>query len=42
MDKQIMFHLGQELYDLLVAEKKRTGASLSEIIRRAIKEYLEK
>lgn len=40
-DKRIMFHLDKALHDLIVAEKKKTGATLSEIIRRAIIKYFK-
>ena len=37
--KKIMFHLDEDLHGKLTDEKKKTGASLSEIIRRAIRKY---
>lgn len=40
--KRIMFHLSQELYDLLQAKKNETGVPISEILRRLIKKYFNK
>lgn len=39
--KKIIFQLSDELHKRLLKEKERTGASISEIIRRAIKAYLK-
>lgn len=40
--KKLMISLDQEQIDMLNDIKEETGASLSEIIRRAIKEYVKK
>lgn len=39
--KKLLVGIGQELHALLKKEKEKTGASLSEIIRRALREYLK-
>ena len=40
--KKILFQLDDDLHRAILAEQKRTGASLSEIIRRALAKYLKK
>ena len=42
MEKRILFYLEDKLYALILEENSRTGASMSEIIRRALKEYLKR
>lgn len=39
---KLLISLNKELFDLLKAEKKQTGASMAEIVRRAIKMYFYK
>lgn len=40
--KRYNLHLPEELLEALRAESKRTGATVSELIRRAVMEYLKK
>ncbi len=40
--KRIMFHLSQELYNLLQVHKKEIGIPMSELLRRLIAKYFEK
>ena len=39
--RKILFQLDDDLHKAILAEQKRTGASLSEIVRRAIIYYLK-
>jgi len=41
MKTKLIFKVDDELHALILKEKERTGASMSEIIRRALKEYLK-
>jgi len=40
-NKRILFALDQELFDLIKGESQRTGVPMSEIIRRAVEEYIK-
>lgn len=40
--KRYNLHLPEELIEALRLESKRTGATVSELIRRAVLEYLKK
>lgn len=39
--EKLMISLPKELLERLMAEKEKTGASMSEIIRRALRAYLK-
>lgn len=39
--KKLLITIKDDIYKLLTDEKEKTGASMAEIIRRAIKHYLK-
>ena len=40
--KKLLVSISKELFEFLLAEKRKTGASLAEIVRRCIKKYFGK